>query len=161
MPDNMNVYEITQMMSNKNNIQRDMTEAMSLVQALFREKYVDRLNQTVQAHHMRAEKQPCREVRLMQALKDFVPEEKKKSLEGMIDTCLMLETIRGMQNELREAQFQSMGLAEPKLDDMSVHLDGVYDVDVACLGNKKNQPMGMAGLFMVLSMALSGTTARS
>lgn len=154
MPDNMNVYEITQMMRNRNVIQRDMTEAMSMVQSLFQEKYVDRLQNAIRTHHKQAETNPSREVKLMQAIKAFVSEEKQKSLDGMIDAYMMMETVRNMQNELHEAQFKTMSLpvGGEVASDASVHWDGVYDVDVACLANKKNQPMGIAGFFMMMSM---------
>lgn len=176
MSDNI-VYEISKMMNDESIIKSDLNDAAGLVAEMFKKKYINRLNEKVSEHKNVLSKNPPKEVQLLNALKQFMPEENRKNADRAIDTFITLSTFERLRNEFsgtRETSAASAGAgrdirptrdaASPEskpadnLDrdilaaESSVHEDGIYEVDENCLV-KKNRT-DMTGLIMMMSLLM-------
>ena len=133
------VMELTKLMGDNETIQRDMEEAMEMLREHFRNKYVKRIHRAVQEKHQTmAHRNPPREVQLMQAMKQFMPEDRREGMDKMAEMIMMMNTFQSIQNELSEYSRQTLDAAAVRGED-SVHEDGVYDMDQACLLNKSER----------------------
>lgn len=159
MSENNRVYEVAQMMRDQSAMRNDMTEAMALVQNMFRDKYISKLQDAVQLHRVGVQSSPPREVQLMSALKAFVPEQNQKSIDNLIDAITMMNTVQNIRDELHSNGMQ-LGSPPPQYPypDNSTHHDGVYDMDHACLSAKQAMPgwrstsNNMTGVFLLMAM---------
>lgn len=163
MKNNTRMYEVAQMMRDRNVVQKDLNEAVSMIQGMFRDRYISRLQDAVMEHRTSAQQNPPMEIQLMQALKPFMPEEKQQSIEKAIEMVLMMNTFSNIRDEMSMENMQSMPYMPDKApgyqnSDGSIHRDGVYDVDNVCLSERgKNQPRkpvlnNMTGMFLMMSM---------
>jgi len=154
------IYEIAQMITDRNNIESDMANAMEMVKGLFRDKYVKRLNDAFSKCREANAKSPSKEVRLLQALKPFIPEENHKNMEMAAEMLLMMETLKGIRDEANIISAQESGsrakdrknengrrfipaaaagteysaeedIADNK--DEAIHADGIYEMDQNCM----------------------------
>ncbi len=158
--------EAIQMMQNSQQMQKDIQDAFALAQNMLQEKYVTRLAKAVQSQHQQALEAPSKEVQLMQAMKAFLPPHRHGQIDRMIDTFILMGVTQTMQAQFaprpphpsrsshplsasEAATMPGQFHAPPEhfdtqsSHDASVHADGVYDMDYACL-NQKKQPAAVA-----------------
>lgn len=161
-----NIIEVAQMMQDREALQKDMSEAMALVRNLFQEKYMAKLQRAIDAHRNKALQNPPQEARLLLALKPFMPEQSQKAAERLIDAMVLTNTTKSIVAELMPWESQSpqvpaegqpvaAALREESVEN-SIHEDGIYDVDYACLLDRetpaaRTQP-NMFALFFLLNM---------
>ncbi|MCL2699066.1 MAG: hypothetical protein FWE68_02010 [Defluviitaleaceae bacterium] len=94
--------------------------------------YFRKLNDTLVAHHKGVTKNPPREVRLLQAMKAFMPTERHSNVDRVIDIMMLA----GTMGSIREERISS------------VHPDGVYDIDASCVTGRDS-----TSGFMLMALA--------
>ena len=62
MSENNTIYEIAQLMSSRTNLQNDFAEAAQLINNLFKKKYIDKINYTIQNQRTNIQKNPSKEI---------------------------------------------------------------------------------------------------
>ncbi len=163
-----NIEQMARLLNDKGSLQNDMGLAADGIKQMFMEKYLNKLNQTVKAYNESIIENPSKEVRLLDAMTYFYPNEKKQSLQKLIQMLNTIDTIKTISSELhlnmglnpelrsmqREAEvphqhFQAYG-------DSSIHPDGVYDVDNACMNHRSYNDFStpsslpLLGIFMMM-----------
>lgn len=167
MSENNLIYEITKMMNDKPAIQNDMNEAVGLVQKMFEEKYIGKINGIINSHRERTRLNPSREINLLQAFKAFMPESERQNVEKLIESFYMMETLSSIKNEYSAAVPTAMPIkkqpappAEKSIEistaeeDTSIHSDGIYEVDNQCMVSKDNKGFAFMPIFMLMSMKM-------
>ena len=178
------IYEITRLMNDRANIESDMADAFGLVTGLFHDKYVKRLNDAFEKCRENCAKNPSKEVRLIQALKPFTPEENQGSLENAAQVLMLMETLSNIRNEANifhagEAKAQAKKnkaenserlifaadntVTEDKVTnadksvyvDNAIHDDGIYEMDMSCVA-KRAGGMPVNRMSIVLAGLLMG-----
>lgn len=143
------VYEIQRKIQESNGFQKDMEDAKILVQNLFKERYLDKMQDVLISKQSLAKNNPSKEIQLMNVLKSFAPRENHEMINKMSDFFLLMSTVQNIQNDLRAYSTQNVN---EKNDDV-LHTDGVYEVDNQCMsdlkGNKNIAPF-------IIMMALFG-----
>ena len=153
MSNNKELYEVAQMMRNRDSIQSDMREIREVIANLLQKKYLDKFSEALKFQQGKIEKDPSREVQLLRAVKAFSDPSKHDSIEKMIDSLLMIRTIQNTNAEIASAS-ANIRAAEYKQEsknpsdsaysayssnssDPSIHKDGIYDIDQSCIQQKK------------------------
>lgn len=134
----MSIYEVTQMLQDKNNIQNDMREAANLIREMFYKKYLGKIEKEVKNRQEKIKMSHPKEIELIYAMKPFVAQEKTIFLDKLADSIMMMETIKQLKSEIR-----------PNYKNQSLHSDGVYDVDENCVAAKDNN---FASAMLILAM---------
>ncbi len=98
--------------------------------------------QTMKYYQESVNNNPSKEVKLLEAMSYFCPEDKRDRINQAIAALNTIDTFRQMSNDLY-------------MEDSSVHPDGVYDIDAACRRNKKvlfeqDNNFRMLGLLMAM-----------
>jgi hypothetical protein len=152
MPQNI-VYEITQLMSDKNNIQKDMNHVKNSITSMFEDKYMSKINNAFKTHEALTLKSPPREVELLKALKNYTPLERHTKVEGLINTILMVGTLSSIKDEVTLSK--AMLSASDVNSSSSIHKDGVYDIEPTPLPtiNKTNN---LSKLILIMSIMNKG-----
>lgn len=148
MSDN-NIYEIAQMMQNKNIIKNDLNEAFSIISAMFQDRYINKLHTAIEAKHSECKKKPSREVNLLNSLKPFFKKEQHDSINKTINTLYMIQTLQHLKEDTYVNTF-----SRSNDTDSSVHEDGIYDIDDNCAFNQGNCNNSL--LNIVLLLAITG-----
>jgi hypothetical protein len=158
MSDNI-VYEITQMVSDRSAVKKDMQSAMQLVSNLFEEKYVSKINNCIKTEHQEVMHSPSKEVELLQVFKKFIPTNKEEKMEEIIDMLIMFNTFKSIKTQVNSCKngepYFKVDKAVQNLKDPSEHVDGIYDIDTSCAA-KKNRFSKMNEL--MLGLALFGNS---
>ena len=136
----MSIYEVTQLLQDKNTIQNDIEEATNLVKDMFYKKYLQKIQQEISTRQEQIKINRPKEIELLYALKPFVAEEKNVVIDKIAESIMMLKTISGMQLELKN---------KTNLEENSEHTDGIYDIDTQCITAKKNN---FANAILMLAM---------
>lgn len=169
----VSIMEMAQMMRDGEAVQKDVEEAAGLVRGFFQEKYMTGLRQAVEERHRETMQDPPREVRLLQAMLRFMPEQNQGRAEKIIETMGLIGTTKSILAEMAEmsdtagpapetapARPQGGAQEPPGEEGLSdeasryIHDDGIYDVDYACLNHKQNtsalaQQNALALLFLL------------
>jgi hypothetical protein len=116
-------------------------------------EYFRRLNSTLVQHHKSVSEDPPREVRLLQAMKAFMPAERHHKVDSIVDAILLAGTMDSIREERRLTRSGINSGAHSVFSrnentDGSVHPDGVYDIDANCVAGR-NETNG----FMLMAMA--------
>ena len=144
MSDGNKIYEITQMMGNNQVIRGDVNQAAGVIRAMLNEKYITPITKAIAAENRKVRKNPCKEARLLDALKPFVDVSNHETLEKTIEALYMIETLRGLSSNIPKvavAPNQKTRAASLSPQDSSVHTDGIYDIDERCFEHKRHQPL--------------------
>ena len=162
------IYEITQMISDNQVIQGDVNHAAGMIRAMLSEKYISPITRAINAENKRVRKNPCREARLLDALKPFTNQQNQQTLEKAIDTLHMLETMRGLSKQMPNNNhsynsnlFQPLAAANIQghnqvTADNSYKEDGIYDIDEKCMGHQSQIPL----MPIILIMSLMNSSMR-
>ncbi|MCL2576307.1 MAG: hypothetical protein FWE33_07710 [Defluviitaleaceae bacterium] len=112
--------------------QADVNQAASLVRNMFTEKYIAPIQKAVQAENKRIKKNPCKNTRLLEALKPFVDNSTQQSLASAIDMLHTIQTIQGINKSVVGANVAPV--RNDGISTSSIHTDGIYDIDPVCAG---------------------------
>ncbi|MCL2564537.1 MAG: hypothetical protein FWE24_01850 [Defluviitaleaceae bacterium] len=152
------VYEIMQVLNDKNNMEKDMQEVLDLVFSHFRGKYLERLGMAFDKCKENSVNNPSKEVALIHALKPFLTGEQQDKLGGIADTLTLLTTFDNIRKEavqIEGTKLQAASVEEliQPVKDPAIHEDGIYEIDELCMLKKqKSQKPDMAGLMLVMSL---------
>lgn len=144
MSDNV-IYEITQMMHDRTNVQSDMEEAFNMVSEMFRKKYVSKMHKAIQSQQLQTKKDPPKEAQLLSAMKAFAREETHPMYDRMIDMLLTADTLQKMSGRIKPVTVQ-------ETSQNSVHHDGIYDIDNVCVASRGKSGTNLAGMLMMMSL---------
>lgn len=136
----MSIYEVTQMLQDKNNIQNDMQQAMELVRDMFYKKYLQKIEKEVEIRREKIKANRPKEVELLYAVKPFLAQDKSDVIDKMADSIMMMQTLNTLQSEMNRDYKKE-----------SVHSDGIYDVDENCMASKNNNFVNAMLIFAMCS----------
>lgn len=136
----MSIYEVTQMLQDKNNIQNDMQQAMELVKDMFYKKYLQKIEKEVEIRREKIKANRPKEVELLYAVKPFLAQDKSDVIDKMADSIMMMQTLNTLQSEMNRDYKKE-----------SVHSDGIYDVDENCMASKNNNFVNAMLIFAMCS----------
>lgn len=136
----MSIYEVTQMLQDKNNIQNDMQQAMELVRDMFYKKYLQKIEKEVEIRREKIKANRSKEVELLYAVKPFLAQDKSAVIDKMADSIMMMQTLNTLQSEMNRDYRKE-----------SVHSDGIYDVDENCMASKNNNFVNAMLIFAMCS----------
>lgn len=137
----MSIYEVTQMLQDKNNIQNDMREAVNLVKDMFYKKYLEKIQTEVKDRQEKIKLSRPKEVELIYAMKPFVAHDKSIMLDKLADSIMMMKTINALKSDIK-IDYKSE----------SLHPDGVYDIDENCIASKNNNFINAVLMLVMCNM---------
>lgn len=146
--------------------QDDINEATALVINMFKEKYISKFQKAIEGKKEQVMHEPSKEIKLIQSLKDFMPEDKRKNAESMIEMLSLMEAISEMQKEavtLKESNGMKLSdLNKYNLEnaDNSIHSDGIYEIDRECLLSRQKRSFGPFP-HIIWALALSKMTGEA
>jgi len=141
------IYEIAQMVGNNNVIKGDMQEAAGIIRTMLAEKYVLPLNRIIEQEGIKRRENPSKEVRLLQAIRPFMPYSRQEQLSKSIDMLYNIETAKSLSTNISSKSQKPLKIAEI---DNSVHPDGVYDIDKNCMDQM--QSPSISPIFLILAL---------
>jgi len=139
MSENNLIYEITQQLSSKKTVQNDINEAMELVTNYFKNKYIDKIEAVVNENYNKVQKNPTKEIQLLNAIKPFLKETQHEQFNKFISSFTAVTAIQNIRSDIRNhnvVSIQSVSTQE-KIKDPSIKSDGIYDIDESCIKQKK------------------------
>lgn len=157
MQENNLIYEITQQMQNKETVQNDIKEAVSLVADLFKKKYINKIEMEIQNEIKNIEKTPPKEVTLLNALKPFFNEDLHNNIDNTINLITKFSAVNSFKNIMPKSSpindKKTITINSLSESDPSVKEDGVYDIDQNCLlsmNSNKNSSSSFLTLILVM-----------
>lgn len=156
MSDNINMLqELTQKMTDPSQIRDDFNGAAALVIEMFREKYINRLNDAVSFHISKAKEEPPDSAKLLYALKPFINGDRHEQLDNTANLLIMLDALKNITGnraiERTAPMTASLGIENASSEGV-IHIDGIYEVDKTCLSRKKAGPIPgnlLAGIMLL------------
>ncbi len=150
MSENNTIYEIAQLMSSRTNLQNDFAEAAQLINNLFKKKYIDKINYTIQNQRTNIQKNPSKEINLLNAFKPFLNSEYHSNIDSLINIFTDMNVIKNIQNEIYKNRKVSVSSLNSINDteknkyknisiDSSIQKDGIYEIDQKCISNKQSE----------------------
>lgn len=144
------MYEIIQSINSKENLQSDFDDIQMLLSAHFRKKYVEKLENAFKRYQKDNEKNPSNEVKLLNALKPYIPSEKRGDIDNITEMLTFISTFENIRKEA--------GAALPKTAASAIHEDGIYEVDEECLRQQHTElvepPQNINAAQLMLVMGL-------
>lgn len=144
---NNNIYEIAQMMQNKNVIKNDLNEAFSIITTMFQDRYINKLNTAIEIKHLECKKKPSREITLLNSLKPFFKIEQHENINKTINTLYMIQTLQHLKKDTNINTTNNTNF-----EDSSIHEDGVYDIDDNCIFNQGNSTNSLLNIALLLAI---------
>jgi len=150
MSDIKNLVELNKLMNNGNSLKNDLTEASNLITSMFQKKYISKLTNELKIQKQEHQKNPTKEIQLIQAVKPFIDKSRHNEIDMITDTLINLITLMDIQkdfdeinkenisSEIKEKQVLAMNNILTPEDDKSIKKDGVYDIDETCLFTNQN-----------------------
>jgi len=154
--------EIAKLVESPDNIRRDMDDALELAREHFRGKYLKRIRKAIEHERMKAMANPPREVALIAALKEFTPPENHETYDKMAEAMVTLSSWKEIRKNIGSASWNvpqervyAQNLAAHGAGsqvDVSLHHDGVYDIDPECRPNSTYNSGRLAEMMFMLSL---------
>ncbi len=117
------------------------------------------LNSAVEEHKKSIEIKASREIELLKSLKNFMDKSYEQSIDNAIEMFYVLKTAESISNEMKAPPYEepveimAMGNRNPRKSiDNSVHSDGIYDIDIACMEKRKSSLNNVSGIMMMLAL---------
>lgn len=133
------IYEITKLMGNRDTIQSDLNEAINIIRDVFYKKYIQKFQQALDEHRQLARKQSSKEVELLKALKPFLGEDSKDSIDRIIEVMYTINTAQSIDSEVRKCSEEiNVETYEDNIINAAststiIHEDGIYEIDDNCM----------------------------
>lgn len=164
MQENNVIYEITKKIQDKDNIQKDMNQAINLVSDMFKRKYIDKIDKELKNKLQEIEKIPPKEIILLNAIKPFLQKSYHKNIDNTIDVFKTFSILNSFKNNFDnkndvkniEVIANNVFFANSiKNTDPSVKDDGVYDIDESCIFGINNiKPLGNEKFFILIMLIM-------
>jgi len=147
MSDIKNLIALNDLIKNGNSLQSDLTEAAELIKSMFKQKYISKLENELKIQKQIHQKNPTKEIQLIQAVKPFIDQKRHKEIDSITDTLINITTLMDIQkdftknNEKQEEnkhQVKAMDTVLTERNDPSIKKDGIYDIDESCLLTKQS-----------------------
>jgi hypothetical protein len=90
-------------MSDQQSFKTDLEEAAALAAGYFQNKYTNKLAKAVRAQRQKIVEAPPDEIRLLSALKAFLPSDRQADADQLMEMCLFLASAQSIGNELRQS----------------------------------------------------------
>ncbi len=133
----------------KGDFQSEVNNLSSQLQQMLQERYLSKVNELISEERQKVIQNPPKEIQLLQAIKPFFSDKNQPALEKVIETLFLLSLLKQLQNK-SNCRCQCTCNSLPS-DESSVHSDGIYEYDMACLNEKKNRKKSdikiISGLF--------------
>lgn len=138
MSDKSTIYEITKLMGSKDTIQNDLNEALSIVKDVFYKKYIQKFRDALNEHRQIAKEQSSKEVDLLMALKPFLGENSKNSIDTIIEVMHTINTAQSIDSEVKKYSEVNVEASNDNIINAAststiVHEDGIYEIDDNCV----------------------------
>jgi len=122
-----------------------------LLSSHFRKKYVEKLETAFKKCQKDSAKNPSKEVKLLNALRPFMPSESRDSIDNITEMLTLLSTFENISKEAGETL--------PKISsDSVIRQDGIYEVDENCLSKQRTElvepPQNINAAQLMLVMGL-------
>ncbi|MDR2167792.1 MAG: hypothetical protein LBE35_08105 [Clostridiales bacterium] len=154
MSEKEQVYEIMGLMNDNHLLRGDVNSAAHMIRNMLSDKYISPIQRAIEKENKRARKNPCKEARLLAALKPFVNTGNHKVLDDTIDALHLMETLQSLRSHMPKpqpaAQIRQQA-ASPNAKDPSIQPNGIYDMDEKCLIKKEQNPMNPIFMAILLS----------
>ena len=126
------IYEITQLIENKDNIKEDLNIAINSVKDTLYEKYLNKFQTVIDEKKKLVEENSNKEIQLIKAIKPFLASDFQKNIDTMIDLIYKINTAQSIQKELKKIPPASQKNT-PNFSSATVHEDGIYEIDKNCI----------------------------
>ncbi len=127
------IYEITQLMENKNIIQNDLNEAVNTVKSIFHDKYIQKFQMALEEQKDIAKSQSSKEIELLNALKPFMNEKFHANIDKLTDIILSINTVSCINKEIKK--YSTPIISSTMSSNTTIHEDGIYEIDESCKRN--------------------------
>lgn len=165
MSDIKNLIELNKLINNSGALKKDLSEASNLITSMFQKKYISKLKDELRIQKLNHQKNPTKEIQLIQAVKPFISQSRHKDVDAITDTLINMTTLMDIQKDFKEnmkkeeqenskkeqtlnnisknleKQVNTMNANNTILtsqDDESIKKDGIYDIDETCLLTNQN-----------------------
>ena len=141
-----------QVMGDNQLLKGDVSQAAQVIRAMFNEKYIYPIKNAIEKESKKVRKNPGKEARLLSALKPFIGTGDHKALDDTINALHLMETLRGLSHHIPKPRPSALTTQE-----LSMHPDGIYDIDERCMSNKTQNSLNPIFMMMFM-MSLSKNT---
>ena len=143
-----NIYEITKVMSNNQALSGDLQNGLHMVKEQLLAKYIKPVKTIIAKEQTKIRKNPSSEIRLLEALKPFIPHTQHDKLTQTMNTLYTLETIKRLTTPVpKTINHNQIGI-------QSLSQDGVYEIDEKCM--KMSEMPRISPIFLVLALMAVG-----
>ncbi len=172
MSDMKKIIELNNLISDNNSLQNDITEISNLIKTMFQKKYISKLSDELKIQKQNHQKNPSKEIQLIQAVKPFISQSRHNDIDKITDALINITTLMDIQKDflentkknnvkqtpkkqiLPEKQISAMDTTVTQKEDSSIKKDGVYDIDEICLLSnqsiKQNSNQNFLALYILL-----------
>ncbi len=161
MSDIKNLIALNDLIKNSNSLQSDLTEAAELIKTMFKQKYISKLENELKIHKQIHQKNPTKEIQLIQAVKPFINQERHKTIDSITDALINITTLMDIQKDFiknsekqkeDKPQIKAMDTILTERNDPSIKKDGIYDIDESCLLTKQSSGRNTSSNFLVYAL---------
>jgi len=143
---NSKFVEIMQTIAGKTTLSNDFAAVMGAINNLFSEKYLTPISAAIKETYDIVEKNPSREVALIQSMRSLVGANNQLKIDEAINLLNQIEVLRIIAEQLDSASCS----VNPTVNAACVHNDGVYEIDEQCVRRKANPNMNDIFIMMLL-----------
>ncbi|MCI8804347.1 MAG: hypothetical protein HFE59_00350 [Clostridiales bacterium] len=161
MSDIKNLIELNDLINNGNSLRGDLSEAAELIKTMFKQKYISKLENELKIQKQIHQKNPTKEIQLIQAVKPFINSERHKEIDSITDTLINITTLMDIQKDFiknnekekdEEPRIKAMDTILTEKNDPSIKKDGIYDIDESCLLTKQSSGKNTSSNFLIYSL---------
>jgi len=127
------IYEITQLMENKDVLKEDLNAAIASVKDVFYQKYINKFQNVIDEQKKIAEENSSKEIQLIKALKPFLSQSSQNSIDTMVELIYKINTAQNIKSEINKVSKKPQKPADTS--SKTIHPDGIYEIDDTCLKN--------------------------
>jgi len=96
------IIELNKLINNSESFQNDITEISNLIKTMFQKKYISKLSEELKIQKQNHQKNPTKEIQLIQAVKPFINQEKQNDIDKITDTLINITTLMDIQKGVLE-----------------------------------------------------------
>lgn len=96
------IIELNKLINNSSSLQNDIAEISNLIKTMFQKKYISKLSEELKIQKQNHQKNPTKEIQLIQAVKPFINQEKHSDIDKITDTLINITTLMDIQKDFLE-----------------------------------------------------------
>lgn len=182
MSDISEIINLSKLIGSKDTLQNDIVEATTLISSMFRQKYIAKLERELKKQKQTHQKNPTKEIQLIQAVKPFINQERHKEIDNITDTLINITTLMDIQKDFMEniknskdkdekedkkenkegdkktdkkAVVSAASTSKNDITDPSIKEDGIYDIDETCLLSMQNTTKTQSTNFLTYALLIA------